>query len=1212
MSIFRCTAFGVLAVALSGLCAAQSAGWSREASAGIARAEYEFRPSESEAGVWSAPNRAQGLRARISADGLALGPRVAEVGAPWVLQLRTTSIGRADAALALARPALTVAGARAELEHGFLREWFVNDERGLELGATIAVRPVGSGSLWIGLRFTGELALRIEEGARSAVLVDARGEARLRCRDLRVHDATGRALEARLAPGSAGSGIRIDDAGAAYPLAMTLLLTGPGWTVDGEQSGARLGSSVAPAGDVNGDGFSDVLVGVPRYDGGQADEGRALLFLGSASGLETTPAWAAESNQVGANFGHSVFTAGDVNGDGFSDVIVGAPRFDNGQADEGRAFVYLGSGAGLAASAAWTAEGNQASAQFGASVATAGDVNGDFVSDVVVGAPLFDNGQFDEGRAFVYLGSFTGLSTTPAWTAESDQAGTGQNPTGFGACVAPAGDVDGDGYGDVLVGAPSFDAGEANEGRAYLYTGSAVGLTAGAVWTVEGDQVDARCGHAVATAGDVNGDGYGDVLVGTPLHDGGALDEGRAALYLGSSVGLATSPDWTLEGEEVQAHLGLAVATAGDVNGDGFGDVLVGAPELDGGQQDEGRAFLYLGSAAGLAPSSSLTLYGDQPFAALGSALATAGDVNGDGYGDWIVGAPGLDAGQLDEGRALVFLGAAAGLATSPGWSAEAGQSGASFGESVAGAGDVNGDGFGDVLVGAPQYDGSFVLGGRATLYLGSADGLSSSPAWSQDGDAMFATFGSAVASAGDVNGDGYADVLVADRRDIWYRVRLYLGSAAGLSSTPAWTDERGICGFGRILGSAGDVNGDGFGDVIFGCTAANLTPTGFAYVYLGSPAGLALTPAWTVSGSSSFGSSAAGAGDVNGDGFSDVVVGESGYSIDIGFAHAYLGSAAGLALTPHWTATSSQLDEFGVSASTAGDVNGDGYSDVLVGALRFGGRAYLYLGSATGLVASPAWIGESSVGDSFGCIVATAGDVDNDGYGDVLVGALRTDILNRPRLYLYSGSASGLVATPAWASTQPLTGFEQSAGPAGDVNGDGYADVVVGSRDFGNGGSAFVYLGNEGRGGRLLGLQQRTKNGDRPIAPLGRTRPDGLFRLRAEFRKNLAGLGWGAPGPDGRLQWELKPLGTPFDGNDTGSSAFGFPLSPPGGLLAFDELATARLDPPRLHDLHGELFRWRARVVTNNPLQPRTPWFSLPGSSRTEAKLRRPPVRLR
>src|SRR5207245_9810644 len=155
----------------------------------------------------------------------------------------------------------------------------------------------------------------------------------------------------------------------------------------------------------------------------------------------------------------------------YSDVIVGADLYDDGEIDEGRAFVYHGSASGLAASAAWTAEGDQVGANFGVSVASAGDVNGDGYSDVIVGAYQYDSGQTDEGRAFVYHGSPTGLAAIPAWTAESEQSGAA-----FGYSVAPAGDVNGDGYSDVIVGAYKYDGGGwTNEGRAYLYYGSGVG-----------------------------------------------------------------------------------------------------------------------------------------------------------------------------------------------------------------------------------------------------------------------------------------------------------------------------------------------------------------------------------------------------------------------------------------------------------------------------------------------------------------------------------------------------------------------------------------------------------------------------------------------------------------------------------------------------------------------------------------------------------------
>ena len=166
------------------------------------------------------------------------------------------------------------------------------------------------------------------------------------------------------------------------------------------------------------DGYADVIVGAPLYDNGQEDVGRAFVYYGSESGLGSTPAWTAESDQEASAFGYSVSTAGDVNGDGFADVIVGAPQYDNGQVWQGRAFVYYGSESGLATTSAWTAESDQAEAWFGLSVSTAGDVNGDGYADVIVGAPAQSPG---EGRIFVYYGSSSGLNISPAWTVEGNQ-----------------------------------------------------------------------------------------------------------------------------------------------------------------------------------------------------------------------------------------------------------------------------------------------------------------------------------------------------------------------------------------------------------------------------------------------------------------------------------------------------------------------------------------------------------------------------------------------------------------------------------------------------------------------------------------------------------------------------------------------------------------------------------------------------------------------
>ncbi len=237
-------------------------------------------------------------------------------------------------------------------------------------------------------------------------------------------------------------------------------------------AGANVGSAVASAGDVNADGFDDLIVGAIYYEKGpQFDEGGAFVFLGSVTGLADLPVWSADPNQNSAFFGSSVSSAGDVNGDGFGDVIVGARLYDANNFDEGTARVYLGSASGLDPLPAWSVEGPETADQLGEAVSSAGDWNGDGYGDVVVSAPLHTNDETDEGIVQIYLGSVTGPAPTPASLAESNQI-----YPNFGFSVASAGDVNGDGLGDVIVGAPYFDDGQPDEGRAFVYHGRCVDI----------------------------------------------------------------------------------------------------------------------------------------------------------------------------------------------------------------------------------------------------------------------------------------------------------------------------------------------------------------------------------------------------------------------------------------------------------------------------------------------------------------------------------------------------------------------------------------------------------------------------------------------------------------------------------------------------------------------------------------------------------------
>lgn len=443
------------------------------------------------------------------------------------------------------------------------------------------------------------------------------------------------------------------------------ICSNPVWMVDGTQAGARFGT-VAPAGDVNGDGYDDVIIGAYAYDDPEIDEGKAYLYLGSAAGLSPVASWTAECNGTGARFGDKLSGVGDVNGDGYDDILIGAGSYTRNLAGQGAAFLYLGGPGGLAAQPAWVMEGDQAGGNFGACAQRAGDVNNDGYDDVIIGAWLHSNGQTYEGKAFVYLGSDSGLTRTPVWTGESNTPGAA-----YGYFCTTAGDLNGDGYDDIVVGARRYTSGGLTKrGRVYVYYGSPTGPSQAPGWVRDGEKANDEYGTSPAAAGDVNGDGYDDLLVNAFRYDdpAGGVDVGAAYLFTGSPSGLGTSPAWSKVGDQAGTYYGYHVDTAGDVNRDGYHDVLITACDYNvPGHTDAGRAWVYLGSAAGLADTAAWIQDGDQDSCQLGNAARGAGDVNGDGHADILTGELYYDVGSLvDAGRAFLFYGCPDGVTGVP------------------------------------------------------------------------------------------------------------------------------------------------------------------------------------------------------------------------------------------------------------------------------------------------------------------------------------------------------------------------------------------------------------------------------------------------------------------------------------------------------------------------------------------------------------------
>ena len=513
----------------------------------------------------------------------------------------------------------------------------------------------------------------------------------------------------------------------ASPIDLVTIAAGTGgFVIYGRDSYDESGFSVASAGDVNGDGFDDLIIGADQAFGASNDKpiaGESYVVFGKASGFGP----AIDLNDVAAGIGGFVLYARDT--------------YDSS----------------------------------GFSVASAGDLNGDGFDEVVIGAwraAGADNTGYSVGESYVVFGKASGWGAAIA--LEDVAAGTGgfilygENDDDFaGRSVASAGDVNGDGFDDLLIGAPSADLGaNAEAGKTYVVFGKAGGwaatidLSAVAAGTggfvIAGARGEEQSGYSVASAGDVNGDGFDDLIIGAYAGggaDGNTVYAGETYVVFGKADGWDRSfgdpgdndagvgidlftlsrdtgtAGFVIYGRDERDYSGFSVASAGDVNGDGFADLIIGAHKAyaaDNAKEGAGESYVVFGKASGwgaainladvAAGTGGFVLYGQDPYDNSGYSVASAGDVNGDGFDDIIIGAHkayAADNGTEYAGESYVVFGKASGwgapidlgtIAAGTGGFVIYGQDERDYsGKSVASAGDLNGDGFDDLIVGATR-----------------------------------------------------------------------------------------------------------------------------------------------------------------------------------------------------------------------------------------------------------------------------------------------------------------------------------------------------------------------------------------------------------------------------------------------------------------------------------------------------------------------------
>jgi len=740
--------------------------------------------------------------------------------------------------------------------------------------------------------------------------------------------------------------------GATLTVGGSSYLADAGVQLTGDMATGYLGGSLG-AGDFDGDGLIDLAAGAYGVDVMATNAGAVYVWSGdtlrSASALSAADAetviYGLDSS---GETGRSLSVAADLDGDGADELFFGGSNVSSELASgDGAAYLFmsgvLAAGGDLDVSdASYTLVGGADSLSVGDDLGVVGDMDGDGLNDLLIGALGYGSEDSPSGGAvFVVYSSSLGASTTIDLSSEAPVVITESEPyanmgwSWFGMPLGSAGDQDGDGLDDIAIGSPELN----NAVRVFYaadLTSSVVESSEAAIDVSVQDVAMPSVGELVRM-GDLDGDQRGDVMLLSPAASGG---RGMACIFLGSNLSAGSElimgdADYCLVGaREDRLHV---VVSAGDVDGDGLDDIL--AAGSSGGDY-VGQVYLLFSSGLGteqviyLEDSADYIFGGEVASDRLGYgqyAVSSAGDVDGDGLADILLGSERFDTTEDDTGRAYLFLAASLG-ATRTRSAADAdyiftGESGDNhLGRAVAGVGDVNGDGTDDFVVGAhgwgyaDRWPGDHV--GKIYLFLGSnlgdtgeVDVLTADYTFIGQSDPQRDYAGSSLMRGGDIDGDGLQDLVFAGRYNssimtgngMFYVV---LGASLGAESEIGLVDaDYSFVGVeeeqfaGQVMSQLGDVDGDGRDDLLF-CSPkrdadradANAEGRGTSYLFLAA----------------------------------NLVPETADYALEDA-DYQFIGAAAG--------------DRAGESGTIAGDINGDGLDDLVIGAGDWqggSGRAYV------------------------------------------------------------------------------------------------------------------------------------------------------------------------------------------------------------------------------------------------------------------------------